>query len=124
MPARRLEVGMRSLLASINQKAQNHLLILGLLIYISASAVATAASPPSVSVSASAVEAGRRSWGGGGTLALFLEPRFTASTGRAACSLRAFMRRMNRSTWPAVSTIRCSPVKNGWHLLHRSVFKT
>src|SRR5439155_9941499 len=28
---------------------------------------------------------------------------------------RAFMRRMKRSIWPAVSTTRCSPVKNGWH---------
>jgi hypothetical protein len=29
-------------------------------------------------------------------------------------------RRWNRSTWPAVSTIVCLPVKNGWQLLHTS----
>ena len=57
-------------------------------------------------------------------LALFLELRFVGTTERAACSLLAPMRRMNRSTCPAVSTMRCSPVKNGWQLLHRSVFNT
>src|SRR4051812_48487218 len=63
-----------------------------------------------VSPSAAATGGGRRSWGGGGTLALFLEARLAASTERAACSFLAFMRRMKRSTWPAVSTMRCSPV--------------
>jgi hypothetical protein len=29
-------------------------------------------------------------------------------------------RRLKRSTRPAVSTIRCSPVKNGWQWLHTS----
>ena len=28
--------------------------------------------------------------------------------------------RLWRSTLPSVSTIRCSPVKKGWHLLHSS----
>jgi hypothetical protein len=28
---------------------------------------------------------------------------------------------MKRSTWPPESTIRCSPLKNGWHLEQTSV---
>jgi len=30
------------------------------------------------------------------------------------------MRRWKRSTWPAVSTMTCLPVKNGWQLLQMS----
>src|SRR5579863_657903 len=37
-----------------------------------------------------------------------------------ACSAR----RRKRSTWPPVSTMRCVPVKNGWHTEHTSVFSS
>jgi len=40
-------------------------------------------------------------------------------SGYTYCSLNFLL---NRSTRPAASTIRCSPVKNGWHLLHTSTF--
>src|SRR3712207_5779614 len=43
---------------------------------VSASATATAVSPPSAAASPSSVRGCRRSWGGGAMLALFLEPRF------------------------------------------------
>ena len=56
-------------------------------------------------------------------LARFFELRLATATGWLTC-VRLPMRRIKRSTWPAVSTMRCSPVKNGWQLLQRSVFST